>query len=186
MRDIPANTYRMPERKGESAEMAPNQVFKDILKIQQEVNQSRINYFANPNSRRKSGSVLDLFNIFKEPTFMEQHKAPKNTDDLINLEAEIGGALFDRAWPGIPQKSFFYNKNKRYLYISDGVNDQTTRFHVAEHGAVKVISNGRHEELMTPEEIQNLSLSTKLYQQKINEEIYGENANDRSDFVLAA
>ena len=68
--------FKMPVKNGEIAEMAPNQIFKDILKIQQEVNQSRINYFANPNSRRKSGSVLDLFNIFKEPTFMEQHKAP--------------------------------------------------------------------------------------------------------------
>ena len=62
------NIFKMPEKNGAIAEMAPNQIFKDILKIQQEVNQSRINYFANPNSRRKSGSVLDLFNIFKEPT----------------------------------------------------------------------------------------------------------------------
>ena len=50
---------------------------------------------------------------------------------------------------------------------------------MAEHGAVKVINNGRHEELLTSEEIQNLSLSTKLYKQKIDEEIY-------SEFVLAA
>ena len=73
----------------------------------------------------------------------------------------------------------FYNNNNWYLYIYDKTNEQTTRFYVAEHGAVKVINNGRHEELLTSEEIQNLSLSTKLYKQKIDEEIY-------SEFVLAA
>ena len=79
----------------------------------------------------------------------------------------------------IGKKSFFYNNNHWYLYIIDKTNQQTTRFYVAEHGAVKVINNGRHEELLTSEEIQNLSLSTKLYKQKIDEEIY-------SEFVLAA
>ena len=171
------NIFKMPEKNGAIAEMAPNQVFKDILKIQQEVDQARINYFVNPVN--KKNSILDIFNIFKEPTFMEQHKPPKNTADLINLEAEIGGALFNKAWPNIPQKSFFYNVNNWYLYISDKTNEQTTRFYVAEHGAVKIINNGRHEELLTSEEIQNLSLSTKLYKQKIDEEIY-------SEFVLAA
>ena len=104
------NIFKMPEKNGAIAEMAPNQVFKDILKIQQEVDQARINYFVNPVN--KKNSILDIFNIFKEPTFMEQHKPPKNTADLINLEAEIGGALFNKAWPNIPQKSFFYNEFK--------------------------------------------------------------------------
>ena len=56
------NIFKMPEKNGAIAEMAPNQVFKDILKIQQEVDQARINYFVNPVN--KKNSILDIFNIF--------------------------------------------------------------------------------------------------------------------------
>lgn len=154
-----------------SLEFMPNQIFKDILKTQTDVEKARIDFFAHP---QKSKKLLDAFNIFKEPTFLEGRKPPKNTNDLIDLEAELGGELFHRAWPNIPHKRFFYAYGNWFLHVSDKSAEQTTRFVASEFGATKVIahSNRLQDEMMSKAEIDNFSLSIKLYRKKISDEIY--------------
>lgn len=101
MRD---NTYQTLELNRASAEQAPNQVFKNIIKTQENIEKARVDYFARPKS---NGGILKSLNFFKPPTFLEQHRPPKNESDLINLESEIGGTLFEVALPDFPHKKFF-------------------------------------------------------------------------------
>lgn len=147
----------------------PNQVFIDIIKTQESIENFRVNYFVNP---KNTTNLFKALNIFKSPTFLEQQRPPRDIDDLVDLEAELGGELFSNSLPDVSDKKFFYSKDSWYLHVGDKNYSETTRFTVRENNATKVTENGLKEAGMSPEEISNLSKAVKLYQQKITEEIY--------------
>lgn len=165
----------MPETYNRSYEQVGNPIFNEIIKTQNAIEKNRVIFFANPQQKNNLLSTLVALplNIFNEATFLERHRPPKNTNDLIDLEGELGGMLFEETLSDFPDKKFFYAHGSWYLhYGNKDSGDTTTRFIVSQDTASKVVLQGRKEHQMTADEVQNLKLSTELYYQMINREIY--------------
>ena len=173
--------YQTLEIKSGSIEKAPNQIFLDILKTQNIIENKRVNFFSQP---RPSASILGVLNIFKAPTFLEKHRPAKNANDLLDLEGELGGSLFNQSIPDASYKQFFYNNGSWFLHVSDKNREETTRFTIRENDALKIINNGQQEERMTAEEIKNLFTAVKLYDEVIDNKIY--NPIPGQEYDLAA
>lgn len=169
------NNYRMPETYNRSYEQVGNPIFNEIIKTQNAIEKNRVNFFAKPKQKTISfpARIGASLNIFNEASFLERHRPPKNINDLIDLEAELGGKLFEKTLSDFPDKKFFYAMQSWYLHYGNKVSgDTTTRFIVNQDTASKVVLQGRKEHPMTADEVQNLKLSTELYYQMINREIY--------------
>lgn len=155
-------------------EKLPQQATLEILNTQRHIEELRTNFFNQTKAGGSLLSKLSLKGIFGEPSFLDKHKPPQNLNDLIDLEGQIGGSLFDGQWEKGVYKSFFYYNNCWYLHVSNKKFEETTRFVAGEHGVqiVRMPQQNIVEEKATPEEAQNLLLATRLYHQEVVDKIY--------------
>ena len=136
------------------------------------------NFFLNP--------MFQNLNLINTDSFLPKRKMPKTEQDLVNLEAKLGGSLFKKTYPE-EDVLFFFNRGS--LIGGIGNNDswiininnkgsrgertnETTRFIPSESGGTKVIDAGRRFVPMTEEESENLCAAANLYNRLARENIY--------------
>lgn len=96
--------------------------------------------------------------------------------DLLRHEAKIGGELFGPIPPG-GRREFFCLDEHTWVWHEewkDAKGNQqirTTRYDVRDTGIVKV-QDGQHYQKVTKAEAEKLYKAAKLYQKRINNEIY--------------
>lgn len=144
-------------------------VFAEIINTQSDIERERMDYLRQPEP---NVNPLTLIKSIIALTFLDQHGKSKDIDSLINREAVHGGRLFDQSLPNSSHKRFFYADGSWFLHVGDRKRQETTRFVVHETSAAKITENGRKEDLMSQDEINNLSLATGLYCQEIKQKIY--------------
>ena len=116
-------------------------------------------------------------------TLTEQKQAERRAElyrNLIRHEAKIGGQLFGPVQPG-GRREFFCLDEHTWVWHEEWIdkNNQrqmkTTRYDVRPNGILKS-QNGQYQSI-TNDEARHLYQAVKLYQQRINSELYS--------FVLA-
>lgn len=96
--------------------------------------------------------------------------------DLLRHEAKIGGELFGPV-PNGGRREFFCLDEHTWVWHeewTDGGGNKkirTTRYDVRDTGIVKV-QDGQHYQKVTKSEAEKLYRAAKLYQKRINSEIY--------------
>lgn len=96
--------------------------------------------------------------------------------DLLRHEAKIGGELFGPV-PNGGRREFFCLDEHTWVWHEEwtdaGGNKKirTTRYDVRDTGIVKV-QDGQHYQKVTKSEAEKLYRAAKLYQKRINSEIY--------------
>lgn len=110
--------------------------------------------------------------------------APKNNEskqaklyrDLLRHEAKIGGELFGPVPPG-GRREFFCLDEHTWVWHEEWKDAKgnpqvrTTRYDVRGSGIVKV-QDGKHYQKVSKEEAQKLYKAAKLYQKRVNNELY--------------
>ncbi len=103
-------------------------------------------------------------------------KQAKLYRDLLRHEARIGGELFGPVPPG-GRREFFCLDEHTWVWHEEWKDDagkmqvRTTRYDVRDSGIVK-IQDGQHYQKVTKAEGQKLLKAAKLYQKRVNNEIY--------------
>lgn len=95
--------------------------------------------------------------------------------DLINLESEIGSALFGPVPKGHRREFFCLDKTTWIWHEEwldkDDLQTATTRYEVQEKGILKVQSGPRYSYL-EGEELANFAAAVTLYYEKVAREVY--------------
>lgn len=94
---------------------------------------------------------------------------------LVKLESVIGSQLFG-AVPADGRREFFCQDAKTWIwYEQPPQNDKeqaiTTEYHVEPRGILK-IQNGKKLGYIEGEELENLSLATRMYYERVMRELY--------------
>ncbi len=103
-------------------------------------------------------------------------KSAKLYRDLLRHEARIGGELFGPVPPG-GHREFFCLDEHTWVWHEEWKDKsghrqiRTTRYDVRDTGIVKV-QDGKHYQKVTKNEAQKLYKAAKLYQKRVNHEIY--------------
>jgi len=110
---------------------------------------------------------------------ISQQKAEQRRADLyrnlIRHEAKIGGQLFGPVSPG-GRREFFCLDEHTWVWHEEWVDQKgerhtkTTRYDVRPNGILK--SQNGHYQKVSPDEARRLHHAAKLYQQRVNAELY--------------
>ncbi len=103
-------------------------------------------------------------------------KEAKLYRDLLRHEARIGGELFGPVPPGGRREFFCLDKHtwvwhEEWKDANGKMQVRTTRYDVRDTGIVKV-QDGQHYQKVSRAEGQKLYKAAKLYQKRVNNEIY--------------
>ncbi len=90
---------------------------------------------------------------------------------LIKLESVIGSQLFGIA-PAGGKRNFFCQDAKTWIWYEETPNSNiTTEYHV-ESGGILKIQDGVSRGYIEGEELENLSLATRMYYERVIRELY--------------
>ncbi len=102
----------------------------------------------------------------------------KLTDhQLIKLESEIGRTLFGEV-PAGHSREFFCLDPETWVWYEQWKDENgksqnhTIRYEVHQNGILKVEDGGRNYSFLEGEELKNLALATRMYQERVMREIY--------------
>jgi hypothetical protein len=117
-------------------------------------------------------NLLGLPSISKN----KESKQAKLYRDLLRHEAKIGGELFGPVPTGGRREFFCLDKHtwiwhEEWKDKSGNRQIRTTRYDVRDTGIVKV-QDGKHYQKVTKAEAQKLLKAAKLYQKRVNNELY--------------
>jgi hypothetical protein len=119
-------------------------------------------------------AIKDLFRIANVSKSAQERQA-KLYRDLMRHEAKIGGQLFGPVPKG-GRREFFCLDEHTWVWHEEWTENgqkkvRTTRYDVRDSGIIKV-QDGRHYQEVSKSEAQKLYKAAKLYQKRINEELY--------------
>lgn len=112
-------------------------------------------------------------------TLLAQKKNQRDAQlyrNLIRHEAKIGGKLFGEV-SGNRRREFFCLDKHTWVWHEEWVDSMgnqnivTTRYDVRPSGILKS-QNGGHYQALSPAETRNLLDAVRLYDQRVNQEIY--------------
>ena len=108
----------------------------------------------------------------------DEFSAPRNENDLKNLEGEIGSRLFRESTKPNETINFFFDQDKSWFFHRESINGQsksslTLHYEVRNEGILRVNNdNGISSEYIKGQELERFVSATEMYQQLVFQEIY--------------
>lgn len=102
---------------------------------------------------------------------------PLTDRQLIKLESEIGRTLFGEI-PAGHSREFFCLDAETWVWYEEWIDnngnkrDHTIRYEVHPNGILKVQDGGANYSFMEGEELENLALATRTYEERVARELY--------------
>lgn len=106
----------------------------------------------------------------------QQEREQKLYNDLLRHEAKVGGTVFG-AIPEGRRREFFCLDAHTWIWHEEWTSEngqrqvRTTRYDVRPGGILKS-QNGNHYQAVSPSEANRLAQAAKLYEKKVNQEVY--------------
>ena len=102
---------------------------------------------------------------------------PLTDRELIKLESEIGRTLFGEIPVGHTREFFCLDAEtwvwyEQWLDKYDKEQSHTIRYEVHPNGILKVQDNGTNYSFLSGQELENLSIATQTYKERVARELY--------------